>query len=481
MAAVESEADYNITKEQAWKKLKTYQGIRIVSPGKFYEILKKGQHKFSMSSILLKNATAVHIFPSSIHQIDLRIQSGRIVACGKDLIPEPGEQVDDLNGRLVLPGLVNAHTHLYSALARGMPGPQEGPKNFLEILQKIWWKLDRALDEESIYYSALIGAMEAVKAGTTTLVDHHASPNCISGSLKIVREALEQIGVRGVLCYEVTDRNGAAGREAGLRENQNFLDNHVNSQFRGLVGAHASFTLSDQALRACAGLAQQNNCGVHIHLAEDGCDAEISRRDFGRSDIVNRLADFGVLSEKTILAHGIFLSAADLKTILEHRCWLMHNARSNMNNSVGYAPVQNFGERVSLGTDGFPADMFEETRLAFFKGRDAKNGLGPADYLKFLSAGHQLCSELFGMPFGKLEPGAVADLIILDYSAPTPFTEENLAGHVLLGMKADHVAEVMIAGKFVLRNKTLIGVDVEKIYQKSRVAAAKLWKRLHML
>ena len=434
-----------------------------------------------MPSILLKNATTVHIFPPSIEQVDLRIQSGQIDARGKALTPEPGEQVEDLSGRLVLPGLVNAHTHLYSSLARGMSGPQEAPKNFLEILQKIWWKLDRALDEESIYYSALIGAIEAVKAGATTLVDHHASPNYISGSLKIIREALEPVGVRGVLCYEVTDRNGAAGREAGLRENQSFFENHTNSQFRALVGAHASFTLSDHSLRACAELAQQNNCGMHIHLAEDGCDAEISRRDFGRGDIVNRLAEFGVLSEKTILAHGIYLSDADLNTIRQHRCWLMHNARSNMNNSVGYAPVQNFGGRLSLGTDGFPADMFEEARLAFFKGRDAKNGLGPADYLRFLSAGHQLCAELFGAPFGKIEPGAVADFIILDYPSPTPLTEENLAGHVLFGMKADHVAEVMIAGKFVLRNKTLIGIEIENIYQKSREVAAKLWKRLHTL
>jgi putative selenium metabolism protein SsnA len=375
---------------------------------------------------------------------------------------------------------VNAHTHLYSTLARGMPGPKDAPKNFLEILQKIWWKLDRALDEESIYYSALLGAIEAVKAGTTTLIDHHASPNYISGSLKIIRQALEQIGIRGVLCYEVTDRHGAAGRDAGLRENQNFLENETSSQFRALVGAHASFTLSDHSLRACAELARERNCGVHIHLAEDPCDAEISRRDYQRADLVNRLMELGILFEKTILAHGIYLSAADLKIIKQQRCWLMHNSRSNMNNGVGYAPVQHFGNRVSLGTDGFPADMFEEARLAYFKGRDAQNGLGPADYLKFLNSGHQLCSELFDMPFGKIEPGTVADLIVLDYPAPTPLTNENLAGHFLFGMKSDHVTEVMIAGKFVLRQKKLLGVDLENVYQKSCDVSAKLWERLRV-
>lgn len=431
-----------------------------------------------MPSILLKNATAVQFSPPAIENVDLRIQSGKIAARGKGLIPEPNEQIENFSGRCVLPGLVNAHTHLYSTLARGMPWPQNAPKNFLEILQKIWWQLDCALDEESIYYSALIGALEAVKAGTTTLIDHHASPNYISGSLQIIRAALEQVGVRGVLCYEVTDRNGTAGRDAGLRENRNFLENHADAQFRGLVGAHAAFTLSDHSLRACAELARQYDCGVHIHLAEDRCDTEISQQAFGRGDIVRRLEDFGILGDKTILAHGIYLSDGDLRAIQQRRCWLMHNARSNMNNSVGYAPVQKFGERVALGTDGFPADMFEESRLAFFKGRDAQNGLMPAAYLKFLHNGQQLGSELFGVTFGQLTPGAAADLTILDYPAPTPLTPENLAGHLLFGMKADHVTDVMIAGKFVLRRGTIPGIELESIYQKSRAVAAKLWQRL---
>jgi putative selenium metabolism protein SsnA len=434
-----------------------------------------------MSSILLKNATTVHLFPPAIESVGLRIQSGHIIAVGKTLAPEPGEHIEDLHGRLVLPGLVNAHTHLYSSLARGMPGPKEAPKNFLEILQKVWWKLDRALDEESIYYGALIGAIEAVKAGTTTLIDHHASPNCIAGSLRIIRDALQQVGVRGVLCYEVTDRNGEAGRGAGLRENQNFLESHVDTRFRGLVGAHASFTLSDHSLRACAELAQHFKCGVHIHLAEDQCDAEISRQEFGHGDIVKRLAELGILSERAILAHGIYLSEADLQIIKQQRCWLMHNSRSNMNNSVGYAPVQHFGDRAALGTDGFPADMFEEARLAFFKGRDAKNGLDPAAYLKFLNGGHQLCTELFGVPFGKIETGAIADLIVLDYPAPTPLTAANLAGHLLFGMKSNHVTDVMITGNFVMRDKKLLNVDTASIYEKSREAAGRLWKRCHQM
>jgi cytosine/adenosine deaminase-related metal-dependent hydrolase len=181
------------------------------------------------------------------------------------------------------------------------------------------------------------------------------------------------------------------------------------------------------------------------------------------------------------LAHGIYLSEADLEIIKQHRCWLVHNARSNMNNGVGYASVQHFGDRVSLGTDGFPSDMFEEACLAYFKGRDARNGLGPLDHLKFLSAGQQLCSQLFAAPFGKIAPGAVADLVILDYPAPTPLAAPNLAGHLLFGMKSDHLTDVMIAGNFVMRQKKLVGLEVESIYKKSREAAARLWKKLQMV
>jgi putative selenium metabolism protein SsnA len=428
-------------------------------------------------SYLLKNTLAVTLQPPQIEEADLRIVDGKIAERAKRSNPLPGQHVIDLSGKIVIPGLVNAHTHLYSTLARGMPGPDSPPKNFYEILQKIWWRLDRALDEESIYYSALIGAIEAVRCGTTTLIDHHASPSYIRGSLKLIQQALAEVGVRGVLCYETTDRGGMRERDWGLEENDDFLRSNTNPLFRGLVGAHAAFTLSDDSLQACAQLAQQHRCGVHIHLAEDGCDAQISREQYHRADIIQHFAKIGLLNEKTILAHGIYLSHSDLSTIQQHRCWLIHNVRSNMNNSVGYAPIQHFGKRMSLGTDGFPADMFEETRLAFFKGRDAKNGLGVDDYVGFLQAGHQLCSELFDERFGTLEPGTVADLVILDYPAPTPLCAENLAGHLLFGMKAGHVTDVMVNGKFVLREGRLPNLEVNRIYEKARLAAEKLWRK----
>ena len=211
-------------------------------------------------SYLLKSATLATLSPATVGRGDLRIQHGRIVKRGERLRAEAGDEVVELNGKLVLPGMVCAHTHLYSALARGMPAPPRAPANFPEILELIWWRLDRALDEETIYWSAIAGAMDAARAGTTCLFDHHASPSHIKGSLGILREALAGIGLRGALCYEITDRGGAKKRLAGINESRDFA-RWTNEpaqataadsapQFRALIGAHASFTLSDEALAA---------------------------------------------------------------------------------------------------------------------------------------------------------------------------------------------------------------------------------------
>ena len=218
--------------------------------------------------MLLKNTTCLTLSPPSIERIDVRIEDGKIISRAKKILPQRNEEVVDLKGKFLLPGFVNAHTHLYSSLARGMNAPKKTPQNFFEILKYVWWKLDEALDDESIYYSAIIGAIDAVKCGTTTLIDHHASPNAIAHSLNIIKEALEEIGLRGVLCYEVTDRGGTKKRDDGLKENERFLlANKTNKQFRGLVGAHASFTLSNDSLRLLGEMATRNNTGVHIHVA----------------------------------------------------------------------------------------------------------------------------------------------------------------------------------------------------------------------
>ncbi len=363
-------------------------------------------------SNLLRGATLATLDPPAIERADLRIAAGRIVERGSALVPREGEEVIDLSGKLILPGMVCAHTHLYSAFARGMPPPARIPSNFAEILELIWWRLDRALDEEAIYWSAITGAMDAARAGTTCLFDHHASPSHISGSLEIVREAIEKVGLRAVLCYEVTDRGGTAERDEALEESHNFLNrvsrtpSHSSDQksnlFRAMVGAHASFTMSDESIDACAGLMREFDAGLHIHVAEDMSDVDDAGSRFG-SGVVERLARHGALNSRTILAHGIHLSDRDIEVARAAEVWFAHNPRSNMNNQVGYAPVAKFGGRVVLGTDGIGADMFEEARFAFFKGRDARVGYGADDWLRVLANNQRLASQAFGNDIGSLD------------------------------------------------------------------------------
>jgi putative selenium metabolism protein SsnA len=431
-----------------------------------------------MEAYCLKAAQCMVLDPLQVAEADILVRDGRIVQVGPDLVvPEDAEAVH-LNGKLVMPGLVCAHTHLYSALARGMPGPAEPPQNFVQVLERIWWRLDRALDEESLYLSALVGAIEAVKVGTTCLIDHNASPGFIRGSLPTIARALDEVGLRGVLCYEVTDRGGVQERDEGIEESRAFLASLEPERLvRGLVGAHASFTLSDETLRRCADVVAQFQNGLHIHVAEDAYDVRQAQESYGRT-VIERLAQFGLLSEKTILAHGVHLTPEELAVIEQAGSWLVHNPRSNLNNSVGRAPVERFGDRVALGTDGIGADMFEESKFAFFRARETVRGAMAETYLRMLSNGNRIVSGLFGAPVGKIEPGAVADLVVLDYRPPTPLTAENLAWHWMFGMASWQVECVMVGGRFVSRDRKLLTVDPDAIYQEARASAARLWARM---
>jgi putative selenium metabolism protein SsnA len=423
-------------------------------------------------SILLANATLLELHGSRVERADLRVRHGVILERVRRLKPKAGEPVFDLSGKYIMPGMVCGHTHLYSALARGMPAPKKTPRNFHEILKYVWWTLDRALDEEAVYYSTLVGALDAARCGTTTLIDHHASPNFIRGSLDVMKDAFLEVGLRGVLCYEVTDRNGLAGAKAGLEENRDWITKNNGPTFSGLVGAHASFTLSDKSLRACAEL----GAGVHIHVAEDPVDqARCKQR------LIDRLADAGILGQKTILAHCTHLDRASIEKAKRAGCWFAHNTRSNMNNAVGYAPVHWMGDRVALGTDGIGADMFEEVKFAWFKARDSRNGLGIADVAEFLTGSHRLASQFLGVKLGSLNAGSVADLVVLDYPTPTPVTAGNLLGHLIFGMSSQFVTDTMVNGQWIVRNRKVVGVDEEAVREKSAKVAAKVWKRFQRL
>lgn len=428
--------------------------------------------------MLIKNATLLVLSPPRVEHKDVRIKGGLVIESSASLRADGGEEIVDLSGRYLLPGMINAHTHLYSSLARGMDAPTRSPKNFLEILKKVWWKLDEALDDEAIYYSALVGSIEALKFGTTTLVDHHSSPNSISGSLDLIKESMNVVGLRGVLCYETTDRGGKSRRDDGLRENERFADaNRTNPDFRASIGAHASFTLNDDSIEEIGKLSRSSGCGVHIHVAEDRADVDDARKK-RRSGIVARLKKHGLLSRKSILAHGVHLSRNEVNVIGKSGAWLVHNPRSNMNNTVGYAPLDWLPRSTALGTDGFPADMFDEARLGFFNNQESSHRVPMFRFPEMLQAGQRLVSSVFNREFGSFKPGAVADFIVLDYNPPTPLNANNLASHFLFGMNSGTVVHSMVRGEWRMWNREVVGMDEEEIFSRASKVAERLWKRI---
>ena len=439
-------------------------------------------------SLLIANGTVLtSLDPVALETADVFIGGGHIVALGDPTEEERAERAVqtciDASGCLVIPGNVNAHMHLYSALARGMPYALEPPANFLQILQRVWWRLDRALDDASVRASVLVGGMEALLAGTTTLIDHHASPNAIDGSLDIVAESLSSLGLRSMCCYEVSDRDGAERARAGLDESRRFGARAASGELplsRAMVGAHASFTLSDETLAACVEIAEAAGIGIHIHAAEDAADELDAERRHG-ARVAARLADVGVLNERTLLAHGVHLDADEVRLVRAAGATLAHNARSNMNNAVGRTPLAGLGGDVALGTDGIGSDMFGESQAAFF--RYQEDGSPGYDWpLARLAVGSGVAARAFGEPgLGRIEPGAPADITIIDYDAPTPMKSETVAGHWLFGLGARYVRDVIVAGEPVVRDRRLTLVDQEAIVADGRTQAARLWDALETI
>ncbi len=427
--------------------------------------------------------------PPQITQADVAIEDGRIAPPGAvppgtvppgtvPLAGSGGVAHLDCSGCLIVPGNVCAHTHLYSALARGMPYHLPAPASFLEILQRVWWRLDRALDPESIRASALAGGLDALLAGTTTLVDHHASPNAIDGSLDIIAEALAELGLRSVLCYEVLDRDGPERAAAGVTENRRFLRRAAAGAFplsRGMVGAHASFTLSAQTLAACVALADDAKTGIHLHVAEDGTDGTDARSRFGTS-VTGRLAAAGALNDRALLAHCVRLAPEEAAAVNGSGATVAHNCRSNLNNRVGHAPVRSLA-RLALGTDGIDADLFAESKTAFLRLREDDVTASAGWPLARLAEGARFAGAAFGEPsLGTITPGAPADLVVLRYDPPTPLSSANAGGHWAFGLHAGLVRDVFVAGERVVADGTPTRVDRQRVLAASRSAAAALWQ-----
>lgn len=412
--------------------------------------------------------------PVHVDLRDVHVAEGRIAQ-------EGGGERRDCSGCLVVPGNVCAHTHLYSALARGMPYDLEPPRNFLQILQRIWWRLDRAIDDDITRACALVGGMEALLSGTTTLIDHHASPNAIEGSLDVIADALGSLGIRSILCYETSDRDGLERAQAGLAENRRFAERVRHEKpalVRALIGAHASFTLSEDTLSACADTARSLEVGLHVHAAEDAVDETDSVGFYGQR-VAARLAHAGALDHRTLLAHGVHFDDHELSLVHAANAYVAHNARSNMNNAIGRARLDALGKRVALGTDGIGSDMFEESRTAFFRLHEDGSGVGPDWPLDRLAVGARLAGESFGeRRFGRVETGAPADLVVLDYAAPAPLDAASFPGHWVYGLGSRCVRDVMVGGEWVVLDRRLTRADHQELAAHARAEAARLWARL---
>lgn len=430
-------------------------------------------------SLALCGATVVvALDPPEVVTADVVLAGNRIATVGS---APPGVPRRDCSGTVVVPGNVCAHHHLYSALSRGMPYRLAPPVTFTEILQRVWWRLDRALDEQSIRASALRGGLDALRAGTTTIVDHHASPHAVDGSLDIIADTLAQLGVRSVLCYEVSDRDGPECAAAGIAENRRFLT-RAGGLSRGMVGAHASFTLSDETLAQVVDVARAGGAGVHIHVAEDAADQVDARTRCGRG-VVERLDRAGLLTEQSLLAHCVHVAPAEIHAVADTGATVVCNPRSNMNNAVGHSPFNHVapgvGCGVALGTDGIGGDLFAESQVGWFRAREAEVATPGSWPLARLADGARFAGGVYGEPLlGSLRPGAPADLVVLDYPTPTPVTADNLVGHWVFGLSSGQVRDVVVAGELVVADRRSTRVDESEVAAEGSAEAERLWARM---
>lgn len=429
---------------------------------------------------------------------DKQVIPGGAVYYEQDTIVEVGRSADlekkygsaeklDAAGKLVMPGLVCAHTHFYGAFARGMAIPGEPPENFMQILERLWWKIDRALTLEDVRYSALVALVDAVRHGTTTLIDHHASPNHIAGSLDEIAGAVLEAGLRASLCYEVTDRNGPEGAATGIAENVRFLERartRPNPQLGASFGLHASLTLSDNTLASCVDAARGLDTGFHIHVAEDRADQADSLKKYN-ARVVERLEERGILGPKTLVAHTIHIDAYEMDALRATGTKVSHQPRSNMNNAVGVAEVEKLikkGVTVGLGNDGFTNNMFTEIHTAYLLHRVSKGDprVMPGDLLMEIAFNNNavIAGLFFPKPVGSLAPGAFADIILLDYAPYTPLTDGNYPWHLVFGMDGSQVTHTIAGGRMLMEDRRLLTLNEAEIAEQATRLAAEVWRRV---
>lgn len=399
----------------------------------------------------------------------------------------PNAEFYDASGRVIMPGLINTHTHIYSSFARGLSLPQAQPNtNFMEILENQWWRIDKVLNEADNRYSAYSTGLESVRYGVTTIFDHHASQHHVEGSLFAIADSLKDIGLRASLCYEVSDRDGIPIAEEAIRENIAFIDAAAkddSDMLKGMLGLHASFTLSEETLGKCVKAMGSRNAGYHVHVAEGIADLYDSLTKYGKR-VVERLHDAGILGEKSMAIHNIHINAAEMDILKATNTAAVHNPESNMGNAVGTTPALQMmqkGVLLGLGTDAYTQDMFESLKVAniIHKEHLCNPSVGFMESYDMLFKNNAaICGRYFNKPLGIIQQGAYADIIVMDYTPHTPMNANNIAGHTIFGMMGRSVDCTMINGRFVMKDRVMQTVDEQAVLAKSREQAADFWHRV---
>ncbi len=425
--------------------------------------------------VVLAGGTLAELHPARMGQADIVVKNDVIAQVG-GTVPESLPRVD-VTGCIVTPAFVVAHTHLYMTLAAGMPPPATPPRTLTDHLQWVWWALDKALDDDLVQTSALVGAAMAAKAGACCVVDLHSSPRAIEGSLDRIASALDEVGLRGVLSYETSDRDGKGRRDGGLRENRRFLDKvrAKTTRHRALVGAHALMTLNDDTLDGLRELADAYDAGLHVHAAEDGTD-EVDAIKTRKSTLLARLDRLGLARRGSVAAHGVHLPSVYVDQLVQAGGFVATCPRSNMAHGVGL--FGGGGARIALGTDGLDHDVLAEARAYALRHAEARDNLARETGARIV-AGQELAAMAFEETVPrKLQVGARADLVVLEYAGATPSSPSNLLDHVARGWTSGHVRDTMVAGQFVVRDRKLVNVDERELLPRARAAAGRLWERV---
>ncbi|MCF6249358.1 MAG: putative aminohydrolase SsnA [Desulfobacula sp.] len=394
----------------------------------------------------------------------------------------------DVKNKLIMPGLLNTHMHIYSAFARGMIlADGKISKNFPQVLENLWWRLDKTLNLEDVKYSAYATYIDSIKNGVTTVFDHHASQNDIESSLFTIKDVATDLGIRTSLCYEVTDRDGKEAAKTGIKENIDFIkyaNKDKTDMVKGMFGLHASFTVSDETLETCASQMAGLDAGFHVHTAEGIDDLHDSLKKYNKR-VVNRFHDMGILGAKSIAVHCIHINDAEMEILKETGTIVVHNPESNMGNAVGCADVLKLLEKgilLGLGTDGYATDMLESYKVAnmLHKHNLCDPSAAWMESAQMLFDNNpKIVNRYFKKPLGLIENGAYADVIVVDYDSLTPINEKNINGHLLFGTMGRQVVSTMINGRFIMKDRELITVDEKEIFAKSRQVSQKFWSRIN--